>query len=400
MNQTTTITRPAASPMRVALFASLGPAVGQGFGRFAYALLVAPMQLSLGWNYAQAGLVTSANAFGYLIGALLVGAVVARWGAARSVRVSMLVTSLGLLAMGFTESFWLMLLLRAIAGFATAIIFVGGATVVMESDSKLGSALPLGIFYAGPGLGIAVSGLLVPLLLGAAPAASWPAAWIGMGVIGLLVSLLLEPTLRQAARTTPPPARNAVRQRLFVWRDYAMLWPALVAFTLFGLGYIGYMTFIVAYMQASQVAPWLVQSFWVLLGICAGASGFIWGPIIQRLAPHHAQALILLALVVGALLPLLLLNAWSFAISALLFGGFLVLIAAITRQVRLTLPQERWTAVVGNATALFGLGQLIGPIVTGLVADMQGGLALGLFGSAALLALAMVIVLLGARLVR
>jgi predicted MFS family arabinose efflux permease len=49
-----------------ALLISLGAAVGHGFARFGYALLLPPMQHSLGWTYAQAGVVNSANALGYL----------------------------------------------------------------------------------------------------------------------------------------------------------------------------------------------------------------------------------------------------------------------------------------------------------------------------------------------
>jgi hypothetical protein len=81
-----------------------------------------------------------------------------------------------------------------------------------------------------------------------------------------------------------------------------------------------------------------------------------------------------------------------------LFGSsFLAVVTAITIQVRLSLPAERWTTVMGNATALFALGQLLGPTLTGLIADTPGGLALGLRGSAALLGVAALIALIKPR---
>src|SRR5919199_788585 len=89
-----------------ALLLSFGAAVGQGFARFGYALLLPPMQRSLGWTYAQAGVVNSANALGYLCGALAVGPCVARWGAPRVVRLSLLAVSLSLLATGWFSAFW------------------------------------------------------------------------------------------------------------------------------------------------------------------------------------------------------------------------------------------------------------------------------------------------------
>ena len=103
-----------------------------------------------------------------------------------------------------------------------------------------------------------------------------------------------------------------------------------------------------------------------------------------------------LEVALGALLPILATNVWSFALSAVLFGGsFLAVVTAVTRQVRQTLPPARWTAVMGNATALFAIGQLVGPTLTGAIADRQGGLALGLLCSGALLGIATLVALLG-----
>lgn len=376
-----------------ALLLSLGAAVGLGFGRFAYSLLLVPMRADLGWSYAQAGLLNTANGLGYLAGALLVGPLVARWGAVPVFRSSIVLTGLSLIAAGLLPSYWLLLLTRAVAGFGGGVAFVGGAAVVLQLDSSPASAFPLGVYYSGPGIGIALSGLLVPLLLGPA-ALSWQGAWIGLGLLSLLLLLLVERVLRQVP-ARPRLARSEA-ERLFVAADYLRIWPTLTAYTLFGLGYIGYMTFVVAFLRDMQVSPRVVEAFWVFLGCCAASSGFVWGPVVRRLAPRRSMGLILTALALGALLPVVSLAPWSFALSAALFGGsFLAVISAVTRDVRQTLPAARWTTVMGNATALFGSGQLLGPLLTGLVADMRGGLLIGLVASAATLALSGIIVLLG-----
>ena len=384
--------------VRVALLISLGAAVGQGFGRFAYALLLNPMRASLGWNYAQSGIINSANAVGYLAGALAIGPAAARWGAPRVIRASLLAVSLSLAGTGLAPSYLGLLLMRVIAGFGAGLIFVGGAAALLQIDSSHRSELPLSVYFAGPGIGITLSGLLVPLALGAPLSWDWRSVWVGMGLLGLLALALIEPSLRRAGRARPAEPASAHVRSLFVLSDYLRLWPAMSAYALFGLGYIGYMTFVVAFLQSMRVAPIVVQGFWVLVGLAAAATGFSWGLIGRRLAPHHTLALILLALTAGALLPVLALRLWSFALSAVLFGGsFLAVVTAVTRQVRQTLPPARWTAVMGNATALFAIGQLIGPTLTGIIADRQGGLALGLLGSAALLGLATLVMLLGPR---
>src|SRR5215469_14249290 len=54
----------------LALALSLGSAIALGLARFSYALLLPPMRLDLAWSFAQAGAMNTANAFGYLLGAL------------------------------------------------------------------------------------------------------------------------------------------------------------------------------------------------------------------------------------------------------------------------------------------------------------------------------------------
>ena len=380
-----------------ALLVSLGAAVGQGFARFGYALLLPAMQHSLGWSYAQAGVVNSANALGYLCGALAVGPFVARWGAPRVVRLSLLAVSLSLIATGWFAEFWLLLVARAVAGFGAGLMFIGGVAVVLALDASADSDLPVGVYYAGPGIGIAISGLLVPWLLGSL-GWDWRLAWVALGALGLLSQLLVEPPLRSAERVVRRNMAAAAPRRHFVLADYLALWPGLLAYGLFGLGYIGYMTFEIAFLRASNVDPAIVQWFWVLLGVCAALCGFTWRPVLRSLSPHYALCGILLALAVGAGLPVLVSQPWSFALSAVLFGSsFLAVVTAITMQVRQALPIEQWTTVMGNATALFALGQLLGPTLTGLIADSPGGLVLGLRGSAALLGLAAAIALIKPR---
>ena len=58
-------------PFLTALALSLGAAVSLGLTRFSYALLLPPMRADLGWSYFTAGAMNTANAAGYLVGALL-----------------------------------------------------------------------------------------------------------------------------------------------------------------------------------------------------------------------------------------------------------------------------------------------------------------------------------------
>ncbi|MEF1435498.1 YbfB/YjiJ family MFS transporter, partial [Neisseria gonorrhoeae] len=56
--------------LMLAIGLSLGSAIALGLARFAYALLLPSMKLDLGWSFAEAGAMNTANALGYLLGAL------------------------------------------------------------------------------------------------------------------------------------------------------------------------------------------------------------------------------------------------------------------------------------------------------------------------------------------
>ena len=66
--------------LRQALALALGAAVSLGLARFSYALLLGPMRDDLGWSYFTAGAMNTANAAGYLLGALLAPRWIARHG--------------------------------------------------------------------------------------------------------------------------------------------------------------------------------------------------------------------------------------------------------------------------------------------------------------------------------
>ncbi|MGH3160191.1 MAG: YbfB/YjiJ family MFS transporter [Streptosporangiaceae bacterium] len=63
---------------------ALGPAVALGLARFAYSLLLPALRSDRHWSFAQAGAMNTANAVGYLAGAIGAGPRVVRAGSRRT----------------------------------------------------------------------------------------------------------------------------------------------------------------------------------------------------------------------------------------------------------------------------------------------------------------------------
>jgi predicted MFS family arabinose efflux permease len=376
----------------IALALSLGAAVSLGVTRFAYGLLLPVMRDDLGWSYTLAGAMNTANAAGYLLGALVTPWLMRRFGAAAVLLGGALLASVFMAASGFFTAANPLLLQRLLAGVASAFVFVAGGLLA----ARLGARLPehagllLGLYYGGTGWGIVLSALSVPALLHAAAGVphGWAWAWWGLAAACVAATAVLvwpARVLHREERSAQTGAASSAAGAApsVPWRRMA---PALAGYTLFGVGYIGYMTFVIALLREQGVGAAAITTFYALLGLAVVGSARIWAGLLNRAKGGEALALLNALLGVATLLPALT-GAWPVVLaSGLLFGAvFLSLVASTTAFVRHNLPQSQWAAGISAFTIVFAFGQIVGPTVVGWIADGPGGLARGLVYSAAAL---------------
>lgn len=384
-------TDPTLTPARaigLALALSLGAAVSLGITRFSYGLLLPPMRADLGWSYTLAGGMNTANAAGYLLGALLTPALMRRFGPVRLLVGGAVWASLFMVASGFFTSASALLLQRLLAGLASAWVFVAGGLLA----ARLGALQParagflLGLYYGGTGFGITLSALLVPAVLQAAAGEphGWAWAWWALALSSFAATAVLAWAVRAlpagaAATGVPAAAHASAALPVGVWR---FRW-ALAGYTFFGAGYIGYMTFVIALLREQGAKPGDVTLFYALLGLACVASSRLWAGLLDRFRGGGPQALLNALLGVATILPVLS-PAWPVTMaSGLLFGAvFLSVVASTTALVRHNLPPAQWASGISAFTIVFAGGQIIGPTVTGWIADGPGGLARGLVASA------------------
>jgi predicted MFS family arabinose efflux permease len=260
--------------------------------------------------------------------------------------------------------------------------------------ARLGARQPqrsgflLGIYYGGTGLGIVLSALGVPWVLerAAGQPHAWTWAWWGLALLCALATVLLAwPARVLAVNGAPAPAASAVGSaalstRVFRPRDFAF---ALAGYTGFGVGYIGYMTFVIALLREQGSTPGAITLYYALLGVAVMASSRIWAGLLDRHRSGRALAQLNTLLGLAAIVPALT-TAWPLVLaSGLLFGGvFLSVVASTTALVRHNLPPAQWAAGISAFTIVFAAGQIVGPTVVGFIADGPGGLARGLVFSA------------------
>lgn len=249
--------RPAPGVLVAAALAA-GPLVSLGLARFAYALLLPEMQVELGWSYARAGALNTANAVGYLAGALVAAAVALRIGTRRAFLLGTLGTTLALALTAAATGYGVLLVARALAGLTGAWAFVLGGALVAAATGRAtpaAAARLLGLYYAGSGLGMTLAGLLVPWVLDRSGPLGWRWGWLALAAVGAAASACAAVALRHTGE--PPPRGEEHRS----WPRRRIGW-LTGGYAFFGIGYIAYLTFVVAYLTELGASGERVAVFW------------------------------------------------------------------------------------------------------------------------------------------
>ena len=350
-----------ARPIAVALAGLLALAIAMGIGRFAFTPLL-PMMLHDGVvDLSGASWLATANYFGYWLGAMacaLQPALWRRWGRqvplvhTTAIRAGLVATVLLTLGMVLpAAALWP--LWRGLAGVASAVVFVYVSGWCLARLTALGAPSLGGIIYAGPGLGIAVSGLAASVMVAHGVRAA--VGWVAFALLAAGLTALAWPQLRGTVATAsakrsadaPPPG--------------LMMASFTLAYGLAGFGYIITATFLpVIARQALPGSAWL-DLFWPLFGLGVSAGALLtvrlpvqWDRRHLLMACYGLQA-------IGVLLSVWLPSLWGFAIGSLLLGLPFTAITLFAMQEARRLRPHDASAFIGLLTAAYGLGQIAGP---------------------------------------
>jgi MFS family permease len=369
---------------------ALGLTVTNGFARFAYGLILPAMKEEMGWNYAQAGWLNTANALGYILGAILTMILIRRISPARLFAFGLITTTLALLATGLNTEMWWQTLWRILAGIFGAMSFstAGALTAGLFPHDPKKNALAIAILFgSGGGLGIVIAGASLPLMLETFGSNAWSTGWIVIGTISLLflplglwAALQLRPPVQIQTTVIPLPLRQMI--------------PELAGYAGFGLGYIVYLTFLSAWMTENSASASFITLIWVILGSSICLSPLIWGPILTRFASGLPLALILTCIAIGSALPILFNNTITLLISALIFGlSVFMAPGAVTNFTRQNLPSQSWARAMSLFTVVFAIAQTMGPYGAGLIGDIFDNIGVSLLAAAVLLLVGAVVAL-------
>ncbi|HEY0182827.1 MAG TPA: YbfB/YjiJ family MFS transporter [Rhodopila sp.] len=359
-------------------------AAAVGASRFVYTPILPVMAEALNLTRAQAGMIASANFLGYLLGALL-AAVPGLPGPRRGWLLGALVVSaLTTGAMGMVSAAPEFLLLRFVGGGASAFVLVLASAIVLEWLISAGRPGLSSVHFAGVGMGITLSALVVSVLLSAG--ADWRELWIAVGVVVVCAAALVA-WLTPHDRRHPVEAVAAAPRRL-----PRGLGGLICAYGLFGFGYVVTATFLVAIVRASPAARGIEPLVWLVVGVTAMPSVAFWTRTGAWVGIRHAFSLACLVEAIGVAVSVLWPTATGALLAAALLGGtFMGLTALGLAEARVLAPSNT-RPVFALMTAAFGFGQIVGPVLAGYLSDRNGGFVIPSLLAAAALVAASVIV--------
>jgi predicted MFS family arabinose efflux permease len=334
--------------------ASLASAMG--IGRFAFTPLFPMMQDSAGITLTQGAWIASANYLGYLVGAAasyriaIEPPVATRWG--------LLTVAASTLMAAFAATLAQWLVLRLVAGIASAFVLIGASAWALPLLARGGRARWSGWLFAGVGLGICVAGLTA--LVAGAIGATAESAWAGLGAAATAVTALAWRTLATTGAAAVRPPRRGLGHL------DAASWTLIGCYGIFGFGYILPATFIPALARAVVADPKVFAWAWPLFGFAAAVSTVAVSHLSAGGKPRATAAACFIVMAVGAFLPVLRHGLGTLCVAAVLVGGTFMVATMACLQEAHRVAGDQAGGLIAAMTAAFALGQLIGPLaVTG-----------------------------------
>lgn len=340
--------------------AMISLAVAMGVGRFAFTPLF-PLMVRDGLLSSEAGaMLAASNYLGYLVGALLAARI--RVKSATLLTLGLLSTVAVTAAMGWTLSVPAWAILRFVAGVMSAWTLVATSAWGLGWLASLGRPQLAGIIFSGVGLGIAAAGLFC--LVAAGPEVSSLGMWVKLAFLAGIVALLPL----AVSRSQPlPVAGIGMTASQSPSRNPSNTGGLIACYTLFGFGYILPATYLPALARQLVDDPQVFGWAWPLFGTAAALSTVVVAYGLKRANRLSVWAASHFLMAIGVLLPSIWPSLRSVSMAALLVGGTFMVITMIAMQEARARAEGNATVVLGQMTAGFAFGQLMGPVASAAI---------------------------------
>lgn len=364
--------------------------IAMGIGRFSYTPILPILQAETGLTDSMAGYLASSNYLGYLLGALLANVCILRKDKLFSLRLYLIINIFTTLLMGSVQAISIWFILRFISGLTSGFVFVLASGIVLDALARYKRPTWSGLFYSGVGFGILLTGLIVPI---ADSFFGWNGAWVALGFIALAISIIVFLLLKEPIENKHVN-RAVHKQDETITKQPALPW-LIGAYGCEGIGYIVSATFLVALVQDIPDLSSFPSLSWIFVGAAAIPSCIIWALIARRWGNMVTLHFAFFTQMIGVILPVIFFNTYGALIGAFLFGATFMGITTLVVSEARALTVHRSGNIIGFATFIYGIGQMLGPTIAGWLIAASGSYHSSLIFASFTLLLAMVFLAVG-----
>ena len=355
-----------------------------GFGRFALGMLLPSMAATLHLSYSEMGFISTGNFLGYLVSVLVSGHFAGKIGSRKLIFAALLVVGVSMALVSRATGFFTVLVLYMVTGLGSGAtnVPVMGLVSAWFSSGLRGRAA--GFIVIGSGFAIMMTGRLIPFVNGVAGPEGWRTSWMILGGLVALIAFASFALLRDTPAEkglSPVGGEDAVtaEHRVAEGGDASIYKTGIIyhlgtIYFLFGYTYVIYATFIVTTLVKERgFSEGVAGNFWMWVGFLSLFSGPVFGTLSDRLSRKAGVIIVFSLQAVSYLL-----------IATRLPGLFLYLSIGFYGLVAWSIPSimaaavgdyfgaRRAATAFGFVTFIFGLGQVSGPAIAGVLAERSG----------------------------
>jgi len=298
--------------------------VGIGIGRFGYPPLIPAIVNQKWFTVEQADYLGAANLTGYIIGSVTATLLNKYVKSVTLIRMMLILTALTFLGCAFNLSFPLYFTLRVLAGITGGVLMVLTAPTLFKYTSKEKKGLIGGFIFSGVGIGIALSGTIIPLLVNKGLSLTW-FAYAVTAIVLILVAWNGWPKgSNERHNITPITQGSGVR----FWNKTVVL--LVVSYASNAIGFVPHTVFWVDFVSRGlNLGIGTGTQLWVLLGLSAAIGPLLTGFIADKIGFAKSIRISLLIKAIGVVLPLISTSIWSLAISSIFVGSLALGISSL-----------------------------------------------------------------------
>lgn len=356
-----------------------------GFARLGFTMILPDMQQGLNLSSTEMGIIAAGNMVGYLLFSFVGGILAHKHHREPIIFLSLLVCGLAMVATGFSNSFQTAFIARLITGLGSGGSFVPMLSLAASYFPSNRRGMATGIIVGGSGLGLVFTGNLLPFLFLHSDDIGWRISWFILGVTVIIIAVIaqiyfskkncrainIETSLNVDSQNNYKGIDGYNKLKWITILRLKTIWLLAFIYALFGFSYVIYYTFIVSYLVVERgFTATEAGSMWALVGIISVVSGFLWGLFSDVYGRKLSLHLIFTFQLISYLLISQTYIMEAYYLSAIMFGltawsipGIMVAIMSDFLDYKLA------TSGMGFITLIFGVGQSLGPVVTGYIAD-------------------------------